>query len=104
MASPALEPDISRVDVDLRPDRDLLLRLRDKFCRTVKVNGWAWPLSAPGTAFAVMSSSGRTVKGDAEENVSASAALRSMCLLFLCCLFIVSPFMVSPSNLLLFIL
>ncbi|XP_051941410.1 exocyst complex component 3-like protein 4 [Hippocampus zosterae] len=36
MASPALEPDMSHVDVDLRPDQDLLLRLRDKFCRTVK--------------------------------------------------------------------
>ncbi|XP_019734262.1 exocyst complex component 3-like protein 4 [Hippocampus comes] len=36
MASPALEPDMSHVDIDLRLDQDLLLRLRDKFCRTVK--------------------------------------------------------------------
>ncbi|XP_061156751.1 exocyst complex component 3-like protein 4 isoform X2 [Syngnathus typhle] len=36
MGSPALEPEMSLADVDLRPDGDLLLTLRDKFCRTVQ--------------------------------------------------------------------
>ncbi|KAM9786850.1 exocyst complex component 3-like protein 4 isoform 2-T4 [Syngnathus typhle] len=36
MGSPALEPEMSLADVDLRPDGGLLLTLRDKFCRTVQ--------------------------------------------------------------------
>nr|XP_049595937.1 exocyst complex component 3-like protein 4 isoform X3 [Syngnathus scovelli] len=36
MGSPALEPEMRLADVDLRPDGDLLLTLRDKFCRTVQ--------------------------------------------------------------------